>query len=145
MPPAGPDVLPEWPPGTVAILATGAGAPHAIPVSTIVRAGPRALLLALGSRRESLRRLREEPRCALAIMAAEVAVTVHGRACVVADPLEPPGRVVAVRVVVDRIQDHDRPTFAIEGGVPWRWTDADDEANDAAVRAALLALSRRRS
>jgi hypothetical protein len=26
--------LPDWPPGTVAILATGGGRPHAIPVST---------------------------------------------------------------------------------------------------------------
>jgi hypothetical protein len=119
--------LPEWPPGTVAILATAGDGAHAIPVSTIVREGPDALLFALGRRRESLRRLRADPRCALA------------------DPLEPPGRVVAVRVAVDRVQDHDRPTFAIEGGVPWRWTDPEDEANDAAVRAALLALSRRGS
>jgi hypothetical protein len=137
-------VLPEWPPGTVAILATGAGAPHAIPVSTIVRAGSRALLFALGRRRESLRRLREDPRCALAILAPDVAITVHGRATVVADPLEPPGRVAAVRVEVERIQDHDRPTFAIEGGAPWRWTDAEAEQADGAVRAALLALSRPR-
>jgi hypothetical protein len=138
-------VLPEWPPGTVAILATGAGAPHAIPVSTILRDGPDAVLLALGRRRESLRRLREDPRCALAILAPDVAVTVHGTAEVVADPLEPPGNVAAVRVAVERIQDHDRPSFAIEGGVPWRWTSAEDERADAAVRAALLALSRRGS
>jgi hypothetical protein len=134
--------LPEWPPGTVAILATAGEGAHAIPVSTIVRDGPGALLFALGLRRASLRRLREDPRCALAILAPDVAITVHGTAEVVADPLEPPGRVVAVRVTVERIQDHDRPTFAIEGGVPWRWTDAKDEANDAAVRAALTALSR---
>jgi flavin reductase (DIM6/NTAB) family NADH-FMN oxidoreductase RutF len=137
--------LPEWPPGTVAILATAGERPHAIPVSTLVRAGPDALLFALGRRRESLRRLREDPRCALAILAPDVAITVHGRATVVADPLEPPGRVAAVRVAVDRVQDHDRPTFAIEGGLPWRWTDEADEAADAAVRAALLALSRRGS
>ncbi|MEA2283746.1 MAG: hypothetical protein QOK21_4353 [Solirubrobacteraceae bacterium] len=137
--------LPEWPPGTVAILATAGDGPHAIPVSTIVRDGPDALLFALGRRRESLRRLREDPRCALAILAPDVAITAHGSATVVADPLQPPGRVVAVRVVVDRVQDHDRPTFAIEGGVPWHWTDAEDEASDAAVRAALLGLSRRRS
>jgi hypothetical protein len=137
-----PEALPEWPAGTVAILATGAGAPHAIPVSTIVRDGPRAVLFALGARRESLRRLREDPRCSLAIVAQDVAITAHGRAAVVADPLDPPGRVVAVRVAVERIQDHDRPTFAIEGGVRWRWTAAEDERNDAAVRAALAELSR---
>ena len=34
------DVLPEWPDGTVTVLSTGAGPPHAIPVSTAVRSGP---------------------------------------------------------------------------------------------------------
>jgi hypothetical protein len=134
--------LPDWPPGTVAILATAGDGAHAIPVSTIVRDGPDAVLFALGRRRESLRRLRADPRCALAILAPDVAITVHGRAEVVADPLEPPGHVAAVRVAVERVQDHDRPTFAVEGGVAWRWTDPGDEQADAAVRAALAALSR---
>jgi len=128
--------LPHWPPGTVAILATGAGAPHAIPVSTIVRAGPRTVLLALAHRRESLARLREEPRCALAIIAADLAITVHGHAEVVNDF----GRVVAVRVDVDEIQDHARPEFAIHRGVDWEWTDADAQRADDEVRAALQAL-----
>ena len=52
--------LPEWPDGTVAVLSTGAGAPHAIPVSTAVRRGPRTIVLALSLRRESLARLRED-------------------------------------------------------------------------------------
>jgi nitroimidazol reductase NimA-like FMN-containing flavoprotein (pyridoxamine 5'-phosphate oxidase superfamily) len=128
--------LPHWPPGTVAVLATGAGAPHAIPVSTVVRAGPRTLLLALAQRRESLARLREDPRCAVTILAPGVAVTADGRAEVVNDL----GRVVAVRVEVDAIQDHDQPTFEIEDGVRWRWTDPEAERADAEVRAALEAL-----
>ena len=129
--------LPHWPPGTVAILATGAGAPHAIPVSTIVRAGPRTVLLALAHRRESLARLREDPRVALAILAVDdVAVTVHGHAEVVNDL----GRVVAVRVEVEEIDDHGRREFAIEAGVRWRWTDPEAERADAEVRAALEAL-----
>ena len=69
--PAHPDPveLPEWPPGTVAILSTGAGDPHAIPVSTAVRAGPRAILFALSLRRESLARLREERRALVSAVA----------------------------------------------------------------------------
>ena len=47
MPRAEPERLPDWEPGTVAILSTGAGAPHAIPVSTGVVAGPRLVLIAL--------------------------------------------------------------------------------------------------
>jgi Pyridoxamine 5'-phosphate oxidase len=134
------DELPDWPAGTVAVLSTGGGEPHAIPVSTAVRRGPRRVAFALAHGRESLARLRADPRCALAIIAPGVAVTAHGTATIVADPLEPPGTVVAVRIDVERIQDHDRPTFAIKGGVAWHWTDADAEAADTAVRAALAAL-----
>ena len=56
--------------GTVAVLSTGAGEPHAIPVSTAVRRGPREVAFALALRRESLARLRLDPRCALTLIAA---------------------------------------------------------------------------
>ena len=136
------EVLPEWEPGTVAVLATAGADPHAIPVSTGLRAGPRTVLLALAPRRESLARLRADPRCALALLAAgDVAVTVHGRAETLDEPL--PGGVVAVRLSVERIQDHGQATFAIEAGVGWRWTDAEAERRDTEVRAALAALAAR--
>ena len=128
------NALPEWPAGTVAVLATGAGAPHAIPVSTAVRKGPRTIALALAHGRESLARLREDPRCALAILAADnVAITAIGRAAVVREG----DRVAVVRIDVEAIQDHGRDTFVIDGGVQWRWTDADAERADAEVREAL--------
>jgi len=130
------DELPEWPEGTVAVLCTGGGAPHAIPVSTALRAGPRAVVLALALRRESLARLRAEPACALTVLDAGLAFTAYGKATVVAE-LE---RVAAVRLEVESIQDHRQPTFAIEDGVRWRWTDAGAEQADAAVREALRAL-----
>jgi hypothetical protein len=130
------DELPEWPAGTVTVLSTGAGEPHAIPVSTAVRRGPRELVLALGLRRESLARLREDPRCAVTILAAgDVAVTAIGRAVV--DEEGP--RVAVVRVSVERIQDHARDTFVIDDGVQWRWTDPEAERTDAQVRARLSA------
>ena len=118
------------------MLCTGGGAPHAIPVSTALRAGPRAVVLALALRRESLTRLRAEPASALTVLAGDVAFTAYGNATVVAE-LE---RVAAVRLDVESIQDHRQPTFAIEDGVRWRWTDADAERADAAVREALRAL-----
>ena len=99
------DALPEWPDGTVAVLSTGAGEPHAIPVSTAVRRGPRELAFALALRRESLARLREDPRCAVTMLAAGVAVTAIGRATVERE-LE---RIAVVRVDVDAIQDHGSP------------------------------------
>ena len=64
------DELPVWPDGTVAVLSTGAGAPHGIPVSTASRRGPRTIVFALAPARESLERLRSDPRCALTILAA---------------------------------------------------------------------------
>jgi len=130
-------MLPDWPAGTVTVLSTAAGPPHAIPVSTAVRSGPSTIHLALGLRRESLARLREDPRCALTVLAAgDVAFTAHGVATVV----EEGERVAAVRLDVEAVQDHNRPTFAIEDGVRWRWTDADAERADAEVRAALRRL-----
>jgi hypothetical protein len=132
------EALPEWGPGTVAVLSTGAGPPHAIPVSTAVRAGPRTIALALSLRRESLARLRVDKRCALTVIAGgDVAFTAHGRATIAAEPMTVADRVVAVRIDVDAIQDHGNDRFEIDGGVGWHWTDADAERQDAEIRAAL--------
>ncbi len=136
--------LPDWPPGTVAVLTTSGEEPHAIPVSTAVKAGPSAVLFVLSLRRESLARLREDPRCALTILAGgDVAITAHARASVLADPMAISDRVTAVALDVDRIQDHNRPTYEIEDGVRWHWTDDDAAAKDAELRAALEDLAGR--
>lgn len=127
-------VVADWPAGTPALLTTvGADGPHAIPVSTALRAGPATVLLALGPRRGSLARLREDPRCALAIVAADLAVTLRGRATVVGDA----AGTIAVRLDVEAVDDHGQPTFAIDEGVRWRWTDPEAERRDAEVRVAL--------
>jgi hypothetical protein len=134
--------LPNWPAGTVAVLSTGAGAAHAIPVSTAVRTGPRTAVLALALRRESLARLRKDPRCALTILASgDVAFTAHGRAAIVEDPKLAAAGVAALRLDVDAIQDHGQDTFAIDDGVRWHWTDPEAERRDADLRAALGRLA----
>lgn len=136
------EVLPGWPPGTVAILATGGPAPHAIPVSTGVRAAPRRVLFALGRRRESLERLRRDPRAALTFLCgSDIAFTAHGTAATVQEPMEVSNAVVAVALEVDRIQDHYRPDFTVEAGVRWRWTDPEAARRDARIRDALNALA----
>jgi hypothetical protein len=132
-------MLPEWPSETVMILATAGETPHAIPVSAAVRADPWRVLLALAATRASLARLRADGRVALTIVATDVAVTVHGRARVIDEALVE--GVVAVEIEVDSVQDHDRPTFSIEAGVRWRWTDAEAARRDAEVRAALVRLA----
>ena len=128
------DVLPHWPERTVAVLTTHPA--HAIPVSLLLRAGDRELLVGLASHRRSLEHLRADPRCALTILAPGLAFTAHGRATA----FEETGTVVAVRIAVVELADHDRPTFVIRDGVTWDWTDEKDRDRDAQARAALRAL-----
>jgi hypothetical protein len=133
--------LPGWEPGTVAVLSTAGEPPHAIPVSTAVRLGPRRIALALARTRASLERLRADPRCALTMLAGgDVAFTAHARATIAQDPMAVAGSVVAVVLEVDDVQDHADPRFAIDGPVAWRWVDAGAAARDAAIRAALAEL-----
>ncbi len=137
-------VLPVWPHGTVALLSvTGAdGTPGSIPISTAVRASDRRVLFAIGRRRATLTALREDPRCALALLAAgNVAVTLHGTASVLADgPQDAPG-ITAVAIDVARVQDHATARFVIADGVQWSWVDEQARARDADVRATLLRLA----
>jgi hypothetical protein len=134
-----PRELPDWAPGTVAILVTGGGRPHAIPISAVVRAGPRRLLIGLARSRESLARLRRSPAVTVAICARDVAVSVDGSATVLAEELVE--GVAGVAVDVEAIHDHDRPTFALQGGVAWQWTDDEAARRDAEVQAALRRLA----
>jgi hypothetical protein len=131
--------LPDWPPQTVTILATSGEHPHAIPVSAAVRAGPRTVLLALADGRGSLARVRHDPRVALAIIAPQVAVTAHGVARILVDAPVP--GITVIEIEVDHLQDHMRPTFAIEAAISWRWTDAAADARDSEVRGALTRLA----
>jgi hypothetical protein len=127
------DRLPDWPEQTVAVLSTGAGAPHAIPVSTAVRRDERTIVLALGLRRESLARLRADPRCALTVMAAgNLAFTAHGRASI--EELE---AIARITLHVESLQDHSQPSFEITEGVGWHWTSDDAVERDARTRSQL--------
>jgi hypothetical protein len=124
----------------VLILVSAGSPPHAIPVSAAVRAGPERVLLGLARSRESLARLREDPRVGLAIMAGgDVAITAYGTASVREEDLT--DGVAAVELRVDRVQDHNRPTFVIESGVGWHWTDAAAQERDREVRRALQRLA----
>jgi Pyridoxamine 5'-phosphate oxidase len=137
-----PDPLPDWPAGTVCVLATtGDDGPHAIPVSTALRVADDRIVLALAGTRGTLERLRADPRVALSVMAGpDLAFTVHGRARVVAEQLPGAEGVSGVEIAVDMTSRHERPAFAIDAGVAWRWLAPEAQERDAAVRAALSAL-----
>lgn len=115
-------MLPDWKPGTPAILC--AAGPHAIPVSTAIRAGDDRVLLALAAGRATLARLREDHAAALCLLGERVAFTAHGRAAVVRDGLEAAPGVVAVELRIERVQDHlaDGRTEMVDGA-RWRWRE----------------------
>ena len=69
----------------------------------------------------------------------DVAITAYGTARELEDELT--DGVAAVEIAVDRVQDHRRPTFVIDTGVSWRWTDAQARARDRQVREALERLA----
>jgi hypothetical protein len=130
--------LPQWEQGTPAVLCvTG---PHAIPVSTYVRAGDDRILVALGSRRETLERLRQSPRAAFCVLGPGVAFTAHCVATVVRESLAVAETNTAVELTVERVQDHlaDGRTELLDGA-RWRWRD--EQAAEAAP-AILDELSR---
>ena len=112
------------------------------PVSTAVRAGARAIVLALAPSRGSLARLRDDPRCAVTVIAGgDVAFTARGSASVVHDSLPGAEAVAAVLVVVDEVDAHADPRLRSRRALRWRWTDAKAAARDAAVHGALAALA----
>jgi hypothetical protein len=131
-------VLPEWAQGTVGVLC--AAGPHPIPVSTAVRAGDDRLLFALGPGRETLARLRENPRAAFCLMAEGLAFTAHGFVSVVREEME--AGTVALALEVDHVQDHIDPRTELLSAVGWRWADQDADEVDRRVRAELDRLSR---
>ena len=133
-------MLPDWPAGTVAILVTVGETPHAIPVSAVLRAGPERLILGLAESRASLERIRHQPQVAVVLLAQGLAVTARGCAREIEASLVDGVRAVVVEV--DAVDDHMRPTFVLEDGVQWHWTDAAAQARDAEVRAALARLGR---
>ena len=128
----------------MAILSTvDAGTPHAIPISTAVRAGPRRLLFALAHSRGSLARLHADARVALTLIgAADVAFTARGRATVVADSIAPAENVAAIALEVEHVEEHGRAEFEILDGVRWQWLDAASRQRDAQVLAVLRELAR---
>jgi flavin reductase (DIM6/NTAB) family NADH-FMN oxidoreductase RutF len=133
-------LLPDWPIGTVTVLSTAGGDPHAIPVSAALRVSANRVLIALAARRGSLARIRADPRVALTILSGQdVAVTANGTARVVDEQLV--DGVVAVAIEVDRVQDHATGAFSIDRGVSWRWTDSVARARDAEVHSSLRRLA----
>jgi hypothetical protein len=132
-------MLPTWPPGIPAILCVSG--PHAIPVSSYVRVGDERIVIALGSRRETLARLRSDPAAAFCVLGRGVAFTAHCTAAVVRESLEAAAGNTAVELRVERVQDHladDRTELL--NGAQWRWVDEEAAALQPQILAELETL-----
>ena len=132
--------LPSWERGTPGVLCVDG--PHAIPVTTIVRRGDDRILFSLGRERETLRRLRGEPRVALCVLGEGIAFTAHGYAYELGDAIQAVDTVVAVELRVENVQDHlaDGRTEMLDGA-RWRWTEKQHGDNEDAIVAELEQLA----
>jgi hypothetical protein len=133
------DQLPDWEEGTPAILSTRG--PHAIPVSTAIRAGECRIVLALSGRRDSLARLREDPGVAFCLLGRGLAFTAYGEARVVREELESAPHVAAVEIAVDAVQDHRDPRTEMIDGARWRHTTDEAEQDSRRIAAELRELA----
>ena len=132
--------LPDWAPGTPAVLCVAG--PHAIPVSSYVRAGDDRIVLALGARRDTLSRLRADPATAFCVLGEGVAFTAHCHAAVVRESLQAAAGNVAVELRVERVQDHlaDGRTELLDGA-RWRWSDEEAAALQPRILEELRSLA----
>lgn len=132
--------LPDWERRAAGLLVvTG---PHAMPISTAVRAGDRRLVFGLARRRETLARLRKDPRAAFALLAEGVAFTAYGNASVIREKLDGAPNMAGVELRVDRIQNHladGRTEMLSPAG--WRWRQEEAREADRTVVAAIEMLA----
>jgi hypothetical protein len=132
-------MLPTWPRGTPAILCVAG--PHAIPVSSYVQAGDVRIVVALGSSRETLARLRADPETDFCVLGNGVAFTAHCRAAVLRESMTASASNTAVELRVERVQDHlaDGRTEMLDGA-RWRWIDEEAAALQPRILAELETL-----
>jgi hypothetical protein len=110
-------------------------------VSSYVRAGDDRIVVALGSRRETLARLRADPASAFCVLGKGIAFTAHCHASVVRESMEAAPGNAAVELSVDRVQDHlaDGRTEILDR-TPWRWIDQEAAALQPLILAELEGL-----
>lgn len=136
------EVLPHWERATTAVFC--AAGPHPIPVSTAIRAADKRVLLTLGGRRETLRRVRERSDAALCVLAEGLAFSALGEAHVLQEGMQAAPSLVVVELRVIELVDHladGRTQMLSSAG--WRWLDPKSAESAPQVLAELERLAAR--
>jgi hypothetical protein len=130
--------LPHWDQGTPGWLVVAEL--HAIPISTALRACDHRIVLALGRNRDTLARLRQDPRAAFCLLGRGVAFTASGTARIVGRLECAP--VIAVELNVASVHDHlaDGRTEMLSGPA-YRWRDDEAAAAEPHIREELARIS----
>ena len=106
--------LPYWPEGTVAVLSTDVGAPHAIPVASLLRAGDCRILFSLRRDSHAMARVRESARVALSLLGGNgTSFTARGRAQVILESLPGQEDFAALELIVTAIDDHRQLGYSV--------------------------------
>ena len=95
-------------------------------------------MLALGSRRDTLARLRADPQTDFCVLGKGVAFTAHCRAAVLRESMNAAASNTAVELQVQRVEDHlaDGRTEILDGA-RWRWIDEEAAALQPRILAEL--------
>jgi hypothetical protein len=87
----------------------------------------RRVLISLHRARDSLSRIRHDPRVALTVLAeGDVAFTARGFASVIEEPMAADPDYAAVAIDVEHVDDHRQPAFTVTGGVDREWVDTTE-------------------
>jgi hypothetical protein len=98
--------------------------------------------VALGSRRETLARLRADPESDFCVLGKGVAFTAHCRAAILRESMKAAAGNTAVELQVEHVQDHlaDGRTEILDGA-RWRWIDEEAEALQPRILEELRSLT----
>jgi hypothetical protein len=96
------------------VLSTDVGAPHAIPVASVLRAGDCRILFCLRRDTQAMARVRESSQVALSLLGGHgTAFTARGHAQVLAESLPGQEDFAALELIVAAIDDHRRIGYSV--------------------------------
>ncbi len=126
----------------MAVLTTFRHAPHAIPVSAMLRADDSCIAFAMVRTRGALECLRTHAQVALTVVTeGDNAFTARGHARVVQEQIADARGYAAVALNVEHIDFHRQPAYRVESAVDRRWIDKANQREFDEVVGALRKIA----